>query len=83
MSLQNRIQFFFTKAAASVQLVSSDALPVQPQEVNFFQQYFVEIALGILVLVLAISLTVVGLMKRKVTDIPTDIPAETSGGDTQ
>lgn len=61
---------FFTKVAASVQIVSSDAVPVTPQKVNFFQQYFIVIALIILVIAIIVSLTVIGLVKRKVTDLP-------------
>jgi len=64
----------FTKAAASVQFASSDALPVAPPKVNFFQQYFIVVALGILVLAILISLTVIGLVGRKSTELPPELP---------
>jgi hypothetical protein len=70
----------FTKAAASAQLVSSDAVPIQPQKVNFFQEYFMIIALVILAIAIIIGLTVIGLMGRKgqeVTPEESDISENT------
>jgi hypothetical protein len=71
---------FFTKAAASAQIAVSDALPVVPQKVNFFQQYFIEVAFGILVIAIIIGLTVIGLVKGKTRDVP---PEVSNGGDAQ
>jgi hypothetical protein len=61
---------FFTKVAASTQLASSDALPIGSPKVNFFQQYFVAIALVILAIAIIVSLTVIGLVHRKTEDLP-------------
>lgn len=63
---------FFTKAAASVQIVASGVLPGTSAKVNFFQRYYAGIALIVLAVAILIGLTVIGLAKNKSTDIPSE-----------